>query len=906
MISGLPLLETKLYVPQWLTDLVSRPRLLARIQQVRAFTLVSAPAGFGKTTLLAEWIASLPTRRIAWVSLDPSDNDAAFFWTYLIAALQKVEAQLGQRSLSLLHSPHPPPIESVLVTLINEINAVEEPFALVLDDYHVIETPSIHRAIDFLLSHRPPQMHLVVASRSDPPWPLARMRARGHLTELRASDLRFTSEEATAFLNQVMGLDISVSDVTALEQRTEGWIAGLQLAALSMQGRDNLSVFIQAFSGNDRYIVDYLLEEVLQRQSDSVRHFLLQTAILERLSAPLCSAVCDIVDDPTESQSMLVNLERGNLFIIPLDNKRQWYRYHHLFADVLQAHARAEQPEKLLAQHGRASQWYEQQGAITEAIHHALAAHTFERAADLIEQAWPVMRNRQQETTALGWLNRLPDSLIQTRPVLSVTYALVMLNTGQQAAVEARLQDAERGLAQLGKQESNNERYRSLPASIANARAFCAQALGDIDGAISYAQQALALLPSEEDSERGVTAAFLSLAYWTKGELKDAHQSLSEGRIIFQKLGAIQIMVSATLGLAKIGIAQGWLQASAKTCEQTLQFVEQQSEPILRGTADLYLALSEIRYEQGDLVAANQLLSQGKALREQGSVSGANYLWWLVEAKLQAARGDFDAVLELLQEAARLRQRSPIPNVSPIEAIKVRWWLQQGRFTEALSWSQECGLSVNDQLSYLHEYEHLTLASVLIAQYRRDVQEEVLAQTIELLNRLLAAAEAQERTGSIIKILVFLALANEAQGEITDAISSLQRAINLAEPEGYVRIFAEQGSPMVNLLQEAMNQGITSTYSHQLEIASVTWDKRHQNALMTASTAVSQPLLDPLSERELDVLRLLNTELSGPDIARELVVALSTVRTHTKRIYSKLNVSNRRTAVKRAKELNLL
>lgn len=903
---GLPLLETKFYLPRWRVGMVSRHGLLARIQSMHRLTLVSAPAGFGKTTLLAEWITSVSNHRIAWVSLDQSDNDPLFFWTYLITAIQRVEDQLGKQSLSLLHSPDSPAVESVLVSLLNEVSAIEEPFVLVIDDYHVIETPAIHRAIDFLLSHQPTQMHLIVASRSDPPWSLARLRARGSLTELRASDLRFTSKEATAFLNQVMGLNLSVADVTALEQRTEGWIAGLQLAALSMRGRDDVSGFVAAFSGDDRYIVDYLLEEVLQRQSDRIRNFLLQTAILERLSAPLCSAVCDTVNNSMESQNILVDLERSNLFLVPLDNKRQWYRYHHLFADVLQARARSEQPEQLLARHSRASEWYAQQESRPEAIHHALAAQSFERAADLIEQVWPAMRNRQQETTVLGWLKRLPDSLIRARPVLSVIYALVILNTGQREAVEARLQDAEQGLSQLG-QESANERYRSLPASIANTRAFRAQAVGDVDSAIAYAQQALALLPSEKDSERGVTAAFLGLAYWTNGDLKAAHQSFSEGMLVFHQLGAIQIVVSATLGLANIGMAQGWLQETVKNCEQALQWAEQASVPILRGKADIYLALSEIRYEQGDLAAAHQLLQQGEALREQGASSGADFLWWVVKAQLTAAQGDVGTALDQLQEAARLYRRSPIPNIRPVEALKVRWWLQQERLVEALSWVENCGLSVDDQPSYLREYEHLTLARVLVTQYRRSATDEVIHQTIGLLNRLLAAAEAQERKASILKILVVLALVEEARGDLPAAIVFLERALILAEPEGYIRIFAEHGPPMVKLLREAMARQITLAYSQQILAVLETWGQPQDDASATMPTPPApQPLIEPLSDRELDVLRLLNTELSGPEIANELIVALSTVRTHTKRIYSKLNVRNRRAAVKRAAELELI
>ena len=909
----LPLLETKLFLPKWSADLVSRSRLIDRIHPKRKLTLVSAPAGFGKTTLLAEWVAAEPTRLVAWVSLDPTDNESAVFWTYLIAALHKIQPSLGERSLSLLQSPQPPTIESVLMTLLNELTAVEAEFVLILDDYHAIETEAIHRGIGFLLGHLPPQMHLIIASRADPPLSLARLRSHGELTELRVSDLRFKPDEAAAFLNQGMGLEISAVEVSALEQRTEGWIAGLQLAALSLQGREDIPDFVAAFSGDDRYIVDYLLEEVLQRQPDRVRRFLLQTAILERLSGSLC----DAVTDQNGGQGMLETLERSNLFIIPLDNKRQWYRYHHLFAHVLLALALIEWPERMPRLHGRASEWYEQNDLFSDAIRHALAAQDFERAAGLIEQVWPTMRKRQQESTVLSWMKLLPEPLIRARPVLSVAYALVLLNAGQLETVEARLQDAERGLAQLGQtvpgspsasQEvqrigMDEEQYRSLPASIANARAFRAQALGDVASTVTYAQQALSLLSTDDDYERGTTAAFLGLAYWASGNVEAAHRSFAEGLMVFQKLGSIQIAVAATLILANMSMAQGRLRAAVKTCEQSLQLAAQQSGPMLQGTPELHLALSEIRYEQGDLETAIQLLQRGETLRQQVSLPGADYLWWVVKAQLKAAQGDLDAALDQLHEAARLYRRSPVPDVRPVEALKVRLWLRQDRLAEALGWLRESGLSVYDQPDYLHEYEHLTLARVLIAQYKRNGTDEVIHQVIGLLNRLLAAAEAEERTGSIIKILVVLALAGEAQGDLPAAIASLERALLLAEPEGYVRIFVEPGTPMMQLLREAMTRSITPTYTNQLLTALETWGQPAPTASVVPSP---QPLIEPLSQRELDVLRLLNTELSGPEIARELVVALSTVRTHTKRIYSKLNVTNRRAAVKRAAELDLI
>lgn len=925
-IVNIPLLETKLYLPKWRPGMVSRPRLLEHIQKGRKLALVSAPAGFGKTTLLAEWVAAEPTRPVAWVSLDQSDNDPTVFWIYLITALQNIQPSLGERSLSLLQSPQPHPIESVLMTLLNELTAVETDIALVLDDYHAIEAQSIHDGIGFMLSHLPPQMHLMIASRTDPPLSLARLRSHGDLTELRVNDLRFTPDEAAAFLNQVMGLEISAVEVSALEQRTEGWIAGLQLAALSLQGREDIADFVAAFSGDDRYIVDYLLEEVLQQQPNRIRHFLLQTAILERLSGSLCNAVTD----QTDGQEMLETLERGNLFIIPLDNKRQWYRYHHLFADVLQAHALMEWPERMPSLHGQASEWYERNGLCSDAIRHALAAQDFERAAGLIEQVWPTMRRRQQEPMVLSWIKAIPDAILRNRPVLSVAYALVLLNGGQLDAVEARLQDAERWLGEGGTitaldkspASSATERiivdekqFRALSATIANTRAYWSQSIGDVASTVTYAQQALDLLPADEEYERGATATLLGLAYWSSGKLEAAYRSFAEGLDTFKQMGGTQTTVGGTLLLANMGIARGRFRRTIRLCEQALEIATQQSEAVLSGAAELYLTLSELRYEQGDLESASQLLLRGEELRQQISLPVSEYLWGVMWARLETAQGDLEAALHQLCEAEQLYYNTPIPNVRPVAALKAQTWVKQGRLAEALSWVREQGLSVEDELSYLREYEHITLARILICQYKLEVQspsskrpclEERIQQSIDLLVRLLEAAEADERTCSTIEVLVVQALAYEAQGDFAGAIASLERALTLAEPEGYVRIFAEAGPPMVRLLREAMTCSITPAYTQQLLTALETWGQKPKESSALPLSPSPQLLIEPLSQRELDVLRLLNTELSGPEIARELIVALSTVRTHTKRIYSKLNVTNRRAAVKRAIELELL
>ncbi len=551
-----PILATKLYIPPARPGVVPRPRLIERLNEGlssgRKLTLISASAGFGKTTLVSEWIAGCQ-RPAAWLSLDEGDNDPTRFLVYLIAALQtlslsKVEgiaANIGEGVLGVLQTPQPPPTEAILTALLNELTAIPDNFVLVLDDYHVLDaepvnaSTSVDGALTFLLEHLPPQMHLVIATREDPHLPLARLRARGQLTELRAADLRFTPAEAAEFLNRVMGLNLSAEDIAALETRTEGWIAGLQLAAialrspLSMQGRSDAASFIQAFTGSHRFVLDYLVEEVLQRQPEGIHSFLLKTAILDRLSGSLCNAVTGRED----GKGVLETLERGNLFIIPLDDQRQWYRYHPLFAEVLQARLLDEQPDQVFSLHKRASEWYEHYGLAADAIHHALAAKDFERAAILVELAIPEMRrNRQGATvTELGWLKALPDELVHFRPVLSVAYAFASFGGGELEGVEPRLRDAERWLDTADPMADtagtrpepsrrmvvvDEEEFRRLPGMIALLRAAQALARGDMPEAVKNARRVLDLAPEDAHLMLGGAASVLGLAAWASGDLE--------------------------------------------------------------------------------------------------------------------------------------------------------------------------------------------------------------------------------------------------------------------------------------------------------------------------------------------------------------------------------------------------
>ena len=903
-----PLLETKLHIPRRRQGLVARPRLIDRLSRgaESALTLVSAPAGFGKTTLLADWLAAVVAdgRCAAWLSLDQRDNDPALFWTYLIAALKTAVPGLGGSALSLLESPQPP-MEVVLATLLNDLSAISNDVVLVLDDYHVIDARDVLDGMAFLLEHLPPQIHLVIASRADPALPLARLRGRGELVEIRAADLRFTPEEAAAYLNGVMGLALTAEDVTALEGRTEGWIAALQLAALSMRGRDDVAGFIAGFAGDDRYIVDYLVEEVLQRQPDHVRHFLLQTSILDRLSGPLC----DAVTGRDGGKAMLEALDRANLFLVPLDDRRQWYRYHQLFADVLQAHLLDERPEDLPDLHRRASTWYEQNGEPSEAIRHALAAEDFERAADLVELAAPATRQYRQEVTLRRWLEALPEELLQVRPVLSNAYAGSLLVRGEVEGVELHLQAAERWLdpttggppGSLARSPEmvvvDEEGFRALPASIAVHRAGQARILGDAAGTMAHARRALDLVGEDDHLGRGGAAALLGLAYWTNGDLDAAHRWYADGMASLEKAGYLSDVVGGAITLADIRIAQGRLREAMSTYERGLRVATEHAPPVLRGAADMHVGMSQLCYERNELDAAMQHLLTSRELGEHAGLPQNRYRWRVAMARIRAAEGDLGGALDLLNEADRLYVSDFSPNVRPVPALRARAWIRQGSFGEALGWARDQGLSVEDDVSYLREFEHLTLARVLLAQYPAERAEGSIHEVTSLLERLLRAAEEGERTGSVLEILVLQALAHQAQDDIPTALAPLQRALTLAEPEGYVRTFVDEGRPMASLLRAAAKRGIAPSYVRRLLAAFDKTDDRRP---------VKQSLIEPLSERELDVLRLLGSDLDGPDIARELIVSLNTVRTHTKNIYAKLGVNNRRAAVRRARELELL
>ncbi len=904
-----PLLETKLHVPRLRRALVVRPRLIERMNRgaESKLTLISAPAGFGKTTLLAEWLAVTPAgeRSVAWVSLDPGDNEADSLWTYLIAALQTVVPGIGARALSLLQVPQPPPIETILATLLNELDAVPDEVVLALDDYHVIDSHDINGGMAFLLERLPPQVHLVLTTRADPALPLARLRARGELVEIRAADLRFTPDEATAYLNEVMGLDLASGDVAALAQRTEGWIAALQLAALSMQGRDDVTGFIAGFAGDDRYIVDYLVEEVLHRLPERVRSFLLETSLLSRLSGPLC----DAVTGQGGGRATLEALDRGNLFLVSLDDRRQWYRYHHLFADVLRARLLDEQPGRVPELHRRACEWYEEHGDRSEAIRHALAGEDFERAADLVELAIPATFQKEQAATARRWLAALPDELIRVRPVLSVAYAATLLEGGRVEGVDARLRDAEHWLDTTadGPDEPraratamvvvDQDAFRRLPGSIALYRAALAMAHGDVAATRTHAQHVLDLVDEDDQLGRGAAAGLLGLAAWARGDLEAALRSYAESMANLQEAGHLSDVIGGAIAQADIQIAQGRLRDAMRTYERGLRLATGHGAPAQRGAADMHTGMSELFRERDDLETAAQHLLLSRELGEESGLSQNPYRSRVAAARIRQAQGDPDGALELLEEAERLYASDFSPDVRPVAAVMARVWIAQGNLSAAWGWAQARRVAATDELSYLHEFEHATLARLLLAHGMRDRADDGVGAAIELTERLLAAAEDGGRRGSAIDILVVQAIARHASDDPAGALASLARAVALAEPEGYVRVFIDEGPPMAALLKLAAKERMAPGYVRRLLAAVVT---------VEGGATVKQSLIEPLSERELEVLRLLESDLDGPEIAGQLTVSVATVRSHTRSIYAKLGVNSRRAAVRRAGELGLL
>jgi LuxR family maltose regulon positive regulatory protein len=882
------LLTTKFYIPPTRQKLVPRPRLIEQLNEGlnRRLTLISAPAGFGKTTLVSEWVQAIggttPPISIAWLSLDEGDNDPTRFLTYFIAALNRVEgieAAIGGGALNMLQSPQPPPSEVILTSLINEVSAIPSRIILILDDYQLIESLPVNDILTFLVEHLPPQMHLVIATRDDPQLPMSRLRGRGQLTELRATDLRFTSSEAAEFLNQGMGLDLSAEDIAALETRTEGWIAGLQLAAISMQGNKDATGFIKSFTGSHRFVLDYLIEEVLDQQSERVKQFLLQTAILDRLTGSLCNALTGQED----GQATLEMLDRANLFIIPLDNERRWYRYHHLFADLLRLRLQQQQPEGVSEYHIRASQWYEDNGLEIEAFQHAAAANDIERAERLIEGKGMPLHFRGAVVPVLNWLASLPTTVLDAWPSLWTSYASVLLVTGQAAGVEQALQAAEAALAAAALQGAEpDDKSKDLVGRIAAIRATMAANYNQVETIIAESRRALEHLHPDNLAFRTSTAWKLGYAYQIQGNRAAAGQAYTEVISIGQASGNMIFTLVAKIGLGSLQELENQLYLAAESYRHVIHFFGDQPLPF---ASEAYLGLARISYEWNDLDAAQQYAQQSVQLMHLVENTDRTIASEVFLARLKLAQGDVPGAAIILAKASETSRQYNFVNPMPeVAAVQVLVLLRQGNLAGAADLAEAHKLPISQ-------------ARVYLAQGNP-------SKALAVLESLRRQAEAKGWQDERLKVMVLQAVALHAHGEKDQAVQLLGEALALAEPGGFVRTFIDGGPPMARLLYEALSRGISPDYVGRLLEAFPSTEPEQTDSSQTPTLKFE--LIEPLSEREIEVLQLIAEGLTNREIATRLYLSLNTVKVHTRNINGKLDVSSRMKAVARARALGIL
>jgi LuxR family maltose regulon positive regulatory protein len=900
-------LVTKLAIPAVRSDLVARPRLMHQLQCgiQRPFTLIAAPAGFGKTTVLSSWLEHAPFSA-AWVSLERDDDDLIRFWSYVFTALQRVYPGSGESALALLQGSSPrhlPPIETVLTVWINDLAALpRELLVLILDDYHLISAAPIHQSLAYLVDHLPSRLHLIMATQADPPLPLARLRMRGHLTEIRAADLRFTALETTAFLTCTLGQHLPDEDVAALQARTEGWIAGLQLAVLSLQGRTDVAAFLKAFTGSQRYIIDYLIEEVLARQLESVQTFLLQTAILERLQGSLCEAVIGKPGMQASGQAMLEVVEQANLFLTPLDDERQWYRYHQLFAQALRHRLQRKDPTLVPELHRRASGWYEQHSLMHDAVHHALAIPDCALAARLIEQAFNALVRRGEIATLQQWVAALPGELVRCNIELAILQGWLLFISGKHDEALLHLQDLEQtsGLAHLSTEHpepptlpAGSPGQTAISGRIAAIRAAIALARRDLARTITLSQLALSSLP-QESMARSYVAGYLGKAHYFAGDIKAASIALQEAWRVSWEVNHTFGLFLVVHDLAHLHILQGHLYRADQIYRQALEQALQRSgsQPAM-GPA--YVGRGNLEREWNHLDAATDLLQKGITLCKQTGNTQAILQAYIGLAFIHQAQGDADGARALMQQAMQIQEQHALSRGTQVPAAQAWLFLMQGNEAAALDWIQGCGLSVDQDLDHLREREYLTLVRILLSQHRLD-------EAAKWLTNLLQLAEAQGRRGSGIEIRMLQAEALHAAGAINQAMEHLSRALSLAEPEGYIRLFVDEGELLARLLMQMRHSSSgPARYRDQLLALPGKTHEEHPSS----SDAVNV-LSEPLSEREREVLRLIVAGCSNREIANRLVIALSTVKWYVHAIYGKLQVESRTKAIARARELMLV
>jgi LuxR family maltose regulon positive regulatory protein len=880
-----PILATKLYVPPPRPKAVLRPRLIERLNEGLEMgcklTLISASAGTGKTTLVSEWIASCG-RPVAWLWLDEGDNDPTRCISYLVKALQTIKAGIGEGLVAALQSPQPLQLKTILTTLLNEISILPEHFLLILDDYHLIDSQPVDQTLAFLIEHQPPQMHLVLATREDPHLPLALLRARGQLTELRAADLRFTPAEAAEFLNRVMGLNLSDGDVAALETRTEGWIAGLQMAAISMRGLPDAASFIQSFTGSHRFVLDYLLEEVLQRQPLEVQTFLLRTSILERLCGPLCDAV--LHTSSGSGDATLLSIERANLFVVPLDNERRWYRYHHLFGDLLRKRLGQNlAPERIAELHIQASEWYENNDLLLDAFRHAAAANDIERAVRLMESKKMPIHVRGAARMILSWLEALPKSLLDARPALWWKQAALLLVIGQPKGVEEILQATEAALDAASVPGAElDDTTRDLIGKIAAARANLAQTEAEAETILVHARRALESLHPDNLSDRSIATRTMGFAYYLQRDLAMAGRAYAEALSLAQAAGDHINSTLASIRLGQIQEGKNQLHLAAETYQQVMQLVDDYSPS---NASVAYLGLARVFYEWNDLNAAEQYGEQSLRLAQQyDQVIDRLILSEMFLARLKLARGDTSTATHILSQVEQTARQENytfrVPDIAYDQAFVL---LRQGNTGAALQLTQQNDLP-------------LMQARVLVA---RDNPSAALA----VLEPLRQEAEAKGWASRLLMAMAVQSVALDVYGEKQKAVDLLGKVLAQAEPEGNVRLLVDEGTRMGELLSAAAAQGVRPGYVNKL-LAAFTAEPKGQQPITSVPGASS--LVEPLSPRELEVLALIAEGLSNQEIGERLFLALDTVKGHNRRIFEKLQVQRRTEAIARARELGLL
>ena len=896
------LLSTKLSIPQARPDSVPRGRLIDWLNEGfdRKLSLLSAPPGSGKTTLLAEWSAQ-SERAIAWLSLDQEDNDPGRFFAHFVGALQYIEAQIDGQALAFLQSTQPQSAQTVLVGLINEIGAKLEPFALVLDDYHEIENEAIHKAVTFLLDHLPPQMHLVIASRVDPPLPLSALRAGGELNEIRPADLRFTDEEIAILLNQVMGLGLSESDLSALEARTEGWIAGLQLAALSMQREVDIPGFIRSFTGSHRHVLDYLADEVLDRQPDSIRSFLLKTCELERMTGPLC----DAVTERHGGQATLERLETENLFVVALDNERRWYRYHRLFADFLRERLRKAHPDWLPGLHGRASAWFEAQALEREAIKHALEAGETNTAARLVERVAPSMWMGGEVSTLLGLLDSLPEAAVLARPRLSLSRAFALMQAGRLDQAESAIQDFEKATGEIAS-PSTASQFHALQGQATAVRAIVACYRGDSPLALALSHEALENIPEDAITLRGVLSMNIAMnpvgGYSTTEDLDLASRFLTEAVNRSETDGDIRSALPAISFLAPLQVYLGRLHEAAETSRRALELTRSEGGRLSPIGAFANVVLGVVNREWNHLDEAEQSLNAGIEGAERSGDLNTVVGGYLALARVKEAQSDHDGAMELIEHAKDIAIRANLPPIiRQVAASRARLQNKRGELAAPQAWVKAENLPIGGTLSYARVNEYTTFARVLISEASSRHSTDTMEEAAELLTWVLELTQRAGLKGFEIEVLTLQARVYERLGKADSATSAMERALKLAEPEGYVRTFVDEGESMGALLRRAAAKGTAVDYVSML-LATL---EAESNGELQAPQGV-EPLIEPLTNRELEVLRLMAVGLKNREIAEELVVVVGTVKAHISSIYGKMDVGNRVQAISRGTELGLL